>query len=338
MNNMGGNAVSTLAEAQVTSEYFKKIQVKRDITKIIVDRIRNKEYDTIILTGHAGDGKTSILVQVLAELGMLKDQQPLEEATHYDKDGLSLFAVKDMSELSENKQIEYCREALTSYKKGIASIIISNTGPLIKCIQDVYKNDCKERGEYFNQSKLGNLQNEVLDRLDRSTLEPLEIGLYKAIIINIARIDNVGFVKNIIPKLIKKELWQACGSCAKCDKCPIFNNVKMLRRFETRVMDFITAYFRYMYENDKRMTIRQMLSQISYALTGNLTCNKVQIVREEENKFKYFFANLFFGYKGLEKVRAASQITGIRNISNLKIDSISLRACLKSCKILHKCV
>jgi hypothetical protein len=90
-----------------------------------------------------------------------------------------------------------------------------------------------------------------------------------------------------------------------------------------RVAAFIENYYRYLYENDKRMTIRQMVGQISYALTGNLTCSDISSSLKEPY-FNYNFANLFFGYVGLKSAKDTAQIKGIRQIQNLELDKISL--------------
>lgn len=65
----------------------------------------------------------------------------------------------------------------------------------------------------------------------------------------------------------------------------------MFNQFD-RVSAFVktTTVF---YENDKRMTIRQMVGQLSYALTGNLTCNDVLNKYLKGAIFNYNFANLF---------------------------------------------
>ena len=76
MNNAGSDTVSALAEAQVLNKYYSQIKIERKLGRYISDRIRSGEKEVYILTGHAGDGKTSILVQVLRDLDMLA---PMEE-------------------------------------------------------------------------------------------------------------------------------------------------------------------------------------------------------------------------------------------------------------------
>ena len=139
MNNANSDTAEALAESQVLSAYYEKIQIQRKLGSYIANRIRNHENLTVVLTGHAGDGKTSILVQVLRELELLPPDTPLEDEKYYSKDGISVYAVKDMSELPEAKQIEFCRKALHAPKNGHSAIVISNTGPLLKCLEALYR-------------------------------------------------------------------------------------------------------------------------------------------------------------------------------------------------------
>ena len=139
MNNANSDTAEALAESQVLSAYYEKIQIKRKLGSYIAGRIRNHENITVVLTGHAGDGKTSILVQVLRELDLLPPNTPLEDEKYYSKNGIDLYAVKDMSELPENKQIEFCRNALEAPKNNQSAVVISNTGPLLKCLETLYR-------------------------------------------------------------------------------------------------------------------------------------------------------------------------------------------------------
>lgn len=67
-----------------------------------------------------------------------------------------------------------------------------------------------------------------------------------------------------------------------------------------------------------------MVGQISYALTGNLTCDYIESRHLKEPFFIYNFANLFFGYNGSKRAKDAAQIKGVEQIQNLELDRISL--------------
>lgn len=69
-NNIGGNSTGSLAEAQVKSPFYDSVKVERRVGTTISEEVKTGNYRSYILTGHAGDGKTSILVQVLKSLGL----------------------------------------------------------------------------------------------------------------------------------------------------------------------------------------------------------------------------------------------------------------------------
>ena len=324
MNNASGNTAAALAEAQVLSDYYDKIRVERRLGSYISDMIKEGKHITIVLTGHAGDGKTSILVQVLRDLGMLPNNTPMKEEKLYTKDGIRLYAVKDMSELPEEKQVEFCRKALDAPLNGYSSIVISNTGPLLKCIESIRWEQCATEGIPFDESEKSELQTRILNQLDQNSDQPIELGEYKFLMINIARIDNLSFAQEVLKKILDDELWQPCRSCEKREKCHIRFNVEQLRKNYDRVVSFINAFYRYLYDNDMRMTIRQMLSQISFSVTGNKSCADIKTHDKERLKFEYLFSNLFFGYHGLEGIKNAEQIQGIEYARELRLDTIAL--------------
>ena len=83
-NNEGGNSTGSLAETQVKSKYFDLVKVNRKLGTFISDTVKGKDYHAFILTGHAGDGKTSVLVQVLKELQYLYHGEGLNRIKSYE--------------------------------------------------------------------------------------------------------------------------------------------------------------------------------------------------------------------------------------------------------------
>lgn len=321
MNNANSDTAEALAESQVLSAYYEKIQIKRKLGSYIAGRIRNHENITVVLTGHAGDGKTSILVQVLRELDLLPPDTPLEDEKYYSKNGIDLYAVKDMSELPEEKQIEFCRKALEAPKNNRSAVVISNTGPLLKCLETLYR---EQHNGQFDENVRNHFQSILLSQLDSNKNEMIEFGDYRFLMINIARVDNVYFAESVLKKIIADDMWKPCENCPQKDTCHICFNVQQIKKHFDNVSAFIKAFYRYLYENDMRMTIRQMLSQLCFAVTGNHSCGDIKAISSETVQFNYLFSNLFFGYCGYEELDYAEQIQGISYAKTIGIDSKSL--------------
>lgn len=319
INNVGGNSTGSLAESQVKSKYFDMIKIDRQLGNYIANGILGANYHAFILTGHAGDGKTSILVQVLKRLGYLHEDGLKEEDSFSN-----FYYVKDMSEIAEERQVQILKKALSAPETGRSSLLISNTGPLLNAFTALVKAEKLEQGMAFSETEQIELQSTLLSQLDINADKPVQIAGYSFYLINIARVDNVGFSAKILKRIIADELWNECLSCPNKDRCPILNNRILVSKQYDRVAAFVESYYRYLFENDKRMTIRQMVGQLSYALTGNLSCSDIAQKYLKEPFFNYNFANMFFGYCGIDKKKDSSQIKGVEQIQILKLDGIAL--------------
>ena len=98
----------------------------------------------------------------------------------------------------------------------------------------------------------------------------------------------------------------------------------MLIRFQDQFIRFTMNYYRWLAENDKRLTIRQILSHLSYAITGNLQCHKLNVINRQKSLFDYHISNLFFGYIGLTENPDALKIKSIAEIQKMKLDEKKL--------------
>lgn len=311
MNNANSSNVNSLAESQVLNKFYHIIQVERNLGQYIAQEIQDKKNQCFILTGHAGDGKTSLLVQVLRELGLLEEGSKLEEYKEINKNGVRLLYIKDMSELNKEDQIKYLKRSLEAPSEGSSSILITNTGPLLNSFNALFNNDT-------------DVENILLDQLDINKNNYLSINEYKFKLINIARVDNVGFSREVLKKLTYDILWNDCEGCKYTSVCHVCSNYESVRDNFDRVSMFVESYYRYLYENDKRVTIRQILSQLSFAFTGNMTCDEIKEKKLRNIKFTHNFANLFFGYEGINDIENANQIKAIKELKLLELDSRSL--------------
>lgn len=319
-NNVGGNSTGSLAESQVKSTYYDSVKVDRKLGTYIIDCVESREHKAFILTGHAGDGKTSILVQVLKTLGYLQNGAGLSVEEEFD----NFLYIKDMSEIAAEHQVEALKKALHAPNDGKTSLLISNTGPLLKTFEALKKEQIEATGETFTEKDRLALQSTLLTQLDTNSDGVITVAGYSFILVNIARVDNVPFAVKILKNILNPNLWSPCSSCECADRCPIKSNCDIVTAQFDRVAAFVENYYRYLYENDKRMTIRQMVGQISYASPGNLTCQEISSRHLREPFFNYNFANLFFGFVGLKAAKDATQIKGIEQVRNLELDRIAL--------------
>lgn len=315
LNNASSGNENAISESQVTNPYYQKIYIEREIGTYLSKKIKD-EAVAVILTGHAGDGKTGLVYQMLKTNNLIQDNHMLNEydEVQFKDSDKTVTYVKDMSELDSDEQYNLLKKTLETVKNGNSSILVSNTGPLINAFIRMSENDLKETADEIEEI--------ILRYLDRSDIEEQNIGDYKVIFVNVAQIDNVDFSAKFIEKIIAEDLWAECENCERINLCSIYNNVLSIRENEKNVKKFIEGLYRWLYLNDRRLTIRQMIAQLSYSLTGNLSCSND--FDNESKLFDYHFANLFFGFIGTMPSKNAFQIRGVREVNSLNLDSKKL--------------
>ncbi len=320
MHSVTGNSLGALAERQVRNSFANKCHIPRAIGKYIQGKIEAGPPKAWIITGHAGDGKTSILVQILRELKMLPENENLRQYKEcINAQNLKVLYIKDMSEINLNERARLLSRALEAPDNGLNSILISNTGPLLSAFESLLRSDAKESGHEYNDDDALKDQTLLLNHMDQNTSFSCQVGKYEFIIINIARIDNTSFASAFLDKFLQDDNWYDCESCQVRNRCPVYYNVICLQENKNRVLKFIESYYRYMFEYDQRMTIRQIQSHLCYAITGGLTCERI-INTHKDQRIQYNFANLFFGYHDRTLQETAMEIMALEKLSYLHLD------------------
>ena len=318
LHNASGCNEHAIAENNVSEKdcYSRQLKFEREITKRLLEIITHKEGKVIILTGHAGDGKTSILQTIVEKCSKkpmagneLEGDIILENQKH-------IHYVKDMSEHEREKQIAIVKEAFLAQKNNVTVILISNTGPLFNVLQEL---DIEEE--------------KIIKMLDTKTLEEdlFSIAGVKdvpVLVANLALFDNSDIIEKYIEKIVNPVLWEPCSQCEKKEYCPIYFNQAVVRKNKEQIVEFSKWYYRWNFEHGERFTVRQMIAHIAYSFTGNLNCQKVVSLvgnRNLKRKLYQSYSNLFFGYhyeKGKSiKDKNALQIRPIALLQKQGLDS-----------------
>lgn len=304
-NEKAGNE-NALAEAQRNNPYFKRVRIQRDEANYLANRIETGTAFLGILTGHAGDGKTTILFQTLEILG-LEDQKMYaqEKGEMTTKSGKRLAYIKDFSELSQEKRVSTMKSALDHIGDGISTLLVANTGPLIETFRKVF-------------SEKQDAESTIIERMDSPSDYETVIYGYPILTLNIARLDNTNFIIPYGNKLVADESWHICQSCDKRDRCPIFFNIHILKQYPV-AFRFLKNFYIWEQEMDKRATIRQITAHLAYAITGGLDCSVIETKAQKYWKFEYLFSNSLFG--GRRNTQIPSQIKGIRMLNEAGVDT-----------------
>ena len=306
---------NSYAENNFESQFYDKVMVKTPLCNFIIKQLTNNKPHVIILTGHAGDGKTSLMYQVVKQLdsgitlenGIFKIKLP---------SGKTCYCIKDFSEMADDKKLNTLKKLLHSPENDEYAFMVANTGPLINTFGKLYDN--KETAE---KAKI-----ELIDALDNNNGQLAIIGGYANIsVINVAKVDNTIFATDFLKNIIKEDLWSKCNSCPKATSCHIFLNRKLIRDNNTRVFTFLKMHYIWLAEHGERLTVRSMAEQLSYMLTGGYSCSKIEENHSNIGIVANLFPNLFFGYFGIRYDSKSEVIYAIKKAYDMHYDSRKLR-------------
>lgn len=298
-NDLASNK-NAIAELAIASPYFSTTQVKRELIGFLEKKIKDEEF--VILTGHAGDGKTTLLAQLLESIGAQTSQlKTIDDIVM--SNGTKLHYLKDFSELVTDDQD---KQLLRCFQREGAALLIANTGPLL----GAFKRIAGER-----------IEEDLLDAMDSTSGKTITVsGFGTVFLLNIARVDNTDFIEPFLRNITEESHWEPCKECPHASVCPMLFNQKMVKQQFERSVNFIENVYIWLQEYDHRATIRQMTAHLTFALTGGLSCNSVEHRGKESWQYTYLFSNLFFGYNGIKPMKNAQQIRAINLVNEAGFD------------------
>lgn len=271
LHNIGASGSNSLAESQALSPYFSELYEPFPIVDELVEILDDKEQRVVVLTGHAGDGKSTIAVDVLKKLRKLPQEEPLDnplsELEQIDGRGGSITIVKDMSELSAANRKQRFDEA---FSEPGSWLIISNTGPLLQSLTDHAKETDLD----------DNIESEILKRLDQPLGEGIQEGHWlegfkkNLAIVNLTRLENIALGAKLLTKLVDHSAWVKCEGCSAEPACPLQLNRKTLRSAGLVVEERVRWIYQRLSAYEQRLTLRQIVSQLAFGLTGGMGCDE----------------------------------------------------------------
>jgi hypothetical protein len=310
LHNVSANNQSAITELGIKSPFFARTMVEREVGQYIISDLEGNEPHILVLTGHAGDGKTGLLFQSLMFWKAISDGSSLSLTDIITlPNGKEIRYIKDFSELNPDERTKSIEQAKADIAKGISTFLVANTGPLISSI-----NRC------FSESDSARL----ISAIDENDGKIHNYNSIPISIINVATIDNSTFVRPFLTRVLSDGLWAGCHGCEKASFCPIYNNCCIMTQSSSRVFDFIEKHYIFQQEHGHKLTIRQIVAHLSFTITGGLDCRNVR--NTNSAKFTYLFTNTFFGYKGLNVNKLAMPMKAIGDTANSRYDQKRLRA------------
>lgn len=300
LSNASAGNENAIAEFQIGNEHFEKIHVHNPLTDFVFkELVENKR--NVILTGNAGDGKTTIAAEICQKItGRWLESLPLRKELNEGK----IVIIKDMSELNKEEQVKILEEAIHNNEK--TYLIISNTGALLESGSKVNINGLES--EFIRSQLLAKMESE----------QPETVFNDRVILINIGRTDSINTACLILKKMINCQDWAYCENCI--ENCPIRINVQLIKENEEIVLERVELLYRRLYEYGIRLTLRQMTGHLAYAITSGQTCREIQSLADvalREKLPRWLFTNRFFGDDGRKIQSEALQLDPVHQIHKI---------------------
>lgn len=307
-----------LAESQALSEHFGQLQVPLQQTTYIFQRLTQSEGSHVLLTGHAGDGKSTIGLELYKKLSDHAPEaalkQPLQKIESLTYNEINIHIVKDMSELSSTDREETLEAALTE-NDSERWFIISNTGTLLS----TFKKIAEKQSEHWLSLESGLLK--ALNHYDPIVLPFLGTPFA---VINLAKTDNIKTGIAVFRRILEHGGWHGCDNCNATHSCAIYKNIQLLRETEHISLTRIELIYRRLREYGLRLTMRQMTGHLAYSLTGGWDCTMIHehlVSPVPPDPLDIFFSNRFFGYTSRGLDEQAKRMPAIQYLLELNMGS-----------------
>ena len=328
LHNLGADGANALAESQALNRYFVELYEPFPLVDIVVQALTDDQDRVVVLTGHAGDGKSTVALDVLKQLRGLPANEPLAHAVNEleivqwqnNHQYKIVSIVKDMSELTAKTRLEWIQKAFNRNESG-SWLIVSNTGPLLNTLAE------------FCRHIPGDMESQILQRLDQSysggdldqhTLSQFPKNL---VIFNMARLDNIAIGAKLLTRLVNHSGWQQCVGCIAVPTCPLLLNQQTLKTAKVTVENRVRWIYQRLTTYEQRLTLRQMVAHLALSLTGGMSCEQAKqhvalssaegIDKDIDGLEQIIFSEGFFGYRKGQPWREAESLRAIALIRRL---------------------
>lgn len=315
IHNISGDNRYALAEAQATSSYFTDLHVELELVSSIRELVSANSDVVVILTGHAGDGKSTVALDIWKHaLGVPNNKpapRPPKEEETVTLAGNKLTIVKDMSELSAQSRV---KKLTNAFGEPGSALIVSNTGPLLSSFTELLANE--GHGQRETQQKFLECLNQPLlnDQLSDVNVVQLD-GKKRVYLANLSMLSNVSTAERLLSKLAAHSGWTNCSSCGAKEHCPIRRNVETINQNEGIVGERVGDIYRRLDAYGRRMTMRQIAAHLSFSLTGGLSCKQVR--QDPKAASKCVFSETFFGHGTTVRHQALDALSCLRQMADL---------------------
>jgi len=284
--------------ASVNKKIFDELTyTETKLDRELLNDIKALKYRLVIITGNAGDGKTSFIHQI-ESCGTDRKTLTSNNGSSFYLSGMRFLTnydgSQDESDKGNNQVLDeffrnfYDLDDYTQVKEG--RIIAINEGRLVDFLS--------------TRPRLKVLQDNIEEYFYMEGHSELLPGLM-VINLNLRSVtarskDAPSLLEQQVKKLTQKEIWTKCEGCPIADRCFIKYNVdtfqdesagdEVINRLEWLLKTIV-------YKKEMHITMRDLRSMIAWMLTRDYSCEEVKKLVEyvkEEKKQEYYWQFYYF--------------------------------------------
>jgi serine/threonine protein kinase len=274
-NSVFGNADNR----GLDTEFARETYVDTALDTVLAPALAVGDLRFVVLSGNPGDGKTAFLQRLRERLGRdFRDEAPADEAGWHMSDGQHQIRVlydasESHGELSADSLLEATLAPLAGPVEpsgGYTAVVAANDGRLLDFFE-------RRGADYaWLWTRVRQLFDDPSQPIDGVTLVDMKRRSVVA--------PNGSLFERILLGLTDSNRWEVCEGCSARLACPIrfnalsFSDEQLGPVVRARLGTLLTAVH---LRRERRPTVRDLRSALSYLITQDLSCEQVHLEQRE---------------------------------------------------------
>jgi serine/threonine protein kinase len=291
--------------------------VETDLERHLLPAIIRGEFSLVIISGNAGDGKTTFL-QRLEEIITDEGGRILsrgQNGVRFSLRGRSFVSNYDGSQDEGNKDNNAVLETFfapfqgkfSQWKSTEVHLIAINEGRLVDYLEENHQ----RYADLYRQVHQGLNGNPV-----QSGLAIVNLNLRSLVVDPMERDDSL--FDRLLGRMTHDQFWEPCTQCDLADKCYAHQNAKTLQ--DSQAGNKVKERLRYLYtlvhlRGRLHVTMRDLRSALAYMLGSGRTCAEIHALYNESGRrreiLESWYYNSWMGSGSSTGDRLLTELSGL---------------------------
>jgi len=279
-------SITTNAGTRGLDDNGKLVYIETALDRNLRPAVINGEFNLVIITGNAGDGKTAFLQQLEEQArrqnAPINNESP--EGVQFSLNGHRFLINYDGSQDQGNVVNDKVLEQFFNPFSGIDSTRWGKND-----IRLIAINEGRLRDFLITNKKKFLTLSDIVDeglKTGKITNKIAVINLNNRSIVATSQEDPESIFVRLIKKILSPENWNPCESCTLNNRCYIRHNILTLQD-ETagpQIIHRLETLYKFTHlRGQTHITLRDLRSALAYLVTSNRTCQMIKSLYESEN-------------------------------------------------------